>query len=296
MILLSAESVFIGVAVWQLGAFKVETTHLNDMTRNTTWAVHFNGRKVDAVTLEASAVPYNKYMDLYSFPHLPPLDFRQAYHQAIGHKPIFYNTFYHQKFYLNAGSSMNTSFSFCSNGSGLHVLVVQYDGDINDLLVDQLDQKSVKKSVKLPYNGQGYGCQNESIGFYSADSAAYQFVFQPWNHPSDIDLREFEFNGNMTQYNVETGATDYCNMSSDATQCSVDLNQNTATVVVIRLGNFPFPTEGTNVISCSLTPTTRRDYEGIFVGSVLGIAFFVTLLVFFKYLHHICCYRKGRST
>ena len=288
-------AISIGAVEWKVKASEVQTAHLTDMTRNSTWAVHFSGRHVDTVTLEVSSVDYGPFMDLYSFPRLPPLDVHQEYHQIVQWELIPNCTFYYKKFFLNAGSHMNVSFSFCSKGSGLQVLVVQHDGHIDDLIKCNVPvtQENVKKNVLLPYNG--HDCQNDTISFYCAESAAYHFVFQPWNHSGDLWLRDIEFNGNITQYSVETGATDYCNVSSEMTQCSVDLNRDAATVVVVGLGNVPFPpNSGIIFISCTLTPTSRKDFRRIIVGGVLGFVVVVALLVFVMYLGWSRYCRHGR--
>ena len=75
------------------------------------------------------------------------------------------------------------------------------------------------------------------------------------------------------QYNVGNGSTDHCSIptSSNDGKCSVNLDRDEKTEVVLDVGNVPFH-PGEIDIAVVLTTTLRKDIIGTVAGGVMGCA------------------------
>ncbi|XP_062503174.1 uncharacterized protein LOC134180105 [Corticium candelabrum] len=254
---------------------------ISELTPNSTILLPFNGGRVDQVTMESWNIDYNAFLALYTFPRKPKLTIYQKFSAKEDDTFLFDGQFLPVKFYLNKGSRMNVS--FCSNGR-VRLLVIQYDGYISDL-----HDATVRKNVKFAktFDGQADddNCTSPSkISFLCETSHAYQFVFLPWdNSRREVvphRLTHIDFNGNLTQYNISTGANDHCHMSSSRTSCSVDLYREASTVVVAVVGNIDTDVgHGHIVTGMTIKSSVREDFIAVIIGGVIGCGVTLSLAI-----------------
>lgn len=264
--LVSLAAIAVGIAAPEIKAF-VRTVNLDYLNPNLTWSEHFDGWFNDRVTMELFDDEYRPFMVLYAFPRLPGLDLHRKYYWSNPQEVLFRGQFTATKVYLNAGSRIN--FSFCRS-AGVQVLVIQYNG----FLIDPDTQGEVKLKVELPRHGNS--CDN--ISYHCVESAAYQFVVRPWND-SFLSLKDIELIGDTMQYDL-SGASDSCSislLSQDDSKCSVSLERDKKTEVVLDVGNILHP--GEINIGVKLTCTLRKDTIGIIAGSTMGCAVLLAVVV-----------------
>ncbi|XP_062503229.1 uncharacterized protein LOC134180152 isoform X2 [Corticium candelabrum] len=240
---------------------------MSGMSPNLTWAVPFNGKYVEQVTLEVDDFKYVSYMNLSAYPRMPQIKFYRRYRKEIGNVFLFANQIIREKMFLNTGSRIDVSFCF---DTVIRVVVMQYTGVVNDIDYSGFQQYVRLDKTFVCLGNCSQNCSFNHTEFFCSQTGIYQFLFTPSSLALLVYMYDVEFSGVLTEYDLVTGRTDFCNTSMRYTDCSVSLPREEGAAVVIDVGDIPM-SPGTNLdIAVVLKGKLRGDFVGTLASGVIG--------------------------
>ncbi|XP_062503228.1 uncharacterized protein LOC134180152 isoform X1 [Corticium candelabrum] len=265
--ILALSAIAVVIAVIELRKKYTATVEMSGMSPNLTWAVPFNGKYVEQVTLEVDDFKYVSYMNLSAYPRMPQIKFYRRYRKEIGNVFLFANQIIREKMFLNTGSRIDVSFCF---DTVIRVVVMQYTGVVNDIDYSGFQQYVRLDKTFVCLGNCSQNCSFNHTEFFCSQTGIYQFLFTPSSLALLVYMYDVEFSGVLTEYDLVTGRTDFCNTSMRYTDCSVSLPREEGAAVVIDVGDIPM-SPGTNLdIAVVLKGKLRGDFVGTLASGVIG--------------------------